>query len=218
MTFRLHSSALALALGLATSVTSGHARAETPAGCDEATLREQARAAKRWRYWWTGINFGLMAGSFATVPLVDRPSRPDWIVAGVGSGIAVLTTWIWPLRVESAPDELDALPATERPRALARLLRESAEDERDRMRWPWHLANLGLSAAAGGVIAFGYKHYASGAITAGISAALGEVQLFTQPTGLPLGCPVVCRVSPSLAWFSQREGGRAFVLSAAGAF
>lgn len=198
------------------------ARAEAPAGCDEQTLRDQARLAKRWRYWWTGINVGLTAGSFVAVPLVDREDRPDWIVSGIGSGITALSSWIWPLRVESVPEELDAMPIAQRRLALARLLRESAEDEHDRVRWPWHLANLGLSLAAGSVIAFGYKHYASGAITAGVSFALGEAQLFTQPTGLPLSCPNACRLSPTLAWLPRRLGERnsagALVFGVSGAF
>jgi hypothetical protein len=162
-------------------------------GCDEMALRDQAQRARTWRYAWSGINAGLMVGSFVVVPLVEREARPDWIVSGVGSGVTVLTTWLWPLRVESALEELDALPPEQRQAALPRLLRESAEDERARVRWPWHLANVGLSLAAGSIIAFGYDHYVSGAITAAASTALGEAQLFTQPTSLPRACPTSAR-------------------------
>jgi hypothetical protein len=111
----------------------------------------------------------------------------------------VVATWVWPLRVESALDELDALPPAERPAQLKRLLRESAEDEHDRVRWPWHVVNFALSAGAGSIIAFGYKHYWSGAITAAAGAALGEVQLFTQPTGLPLAPRLSSTSRPSFA-------------------
>jgi hypothetical protein len=159
-------------------------------GCDEKALRDEAHRAKTWRYAWSGINAGLMIGSFAVVPLVERESRPDWIVSGIGSGVTVLGTWLWPLRVEAALEELDALPPERRQVELPRLLRESAEDEHARVTWPWHLLNVGLSAAAGSIVAFGYKHYWSGAITAVAGTALGEVQLFTQPTGLPRACPV----------------------------
>ncbi len=135
-------------------------------GCDEKALRDEAQRAKTWRYAWSGINAGLMVGAFAVVPLVDRESRPDWIVSGIGSGVSLLATWWWPLRVESSARELDALSSEQRTLQLPRLLRESAADERARVAWPWHVANVALSAATGSIIAFGYQHYWSGAITA----------------------------------------------------
>ena len=172
-------------------------------GCDSKAFHDEAHRARVWRYTWSGVNAGLMVGSFVAVPLVERESRPDWIVSGVGSGITVLATWLWPLRVEGAAEELDALPPSEQVRAFPRLRRESAEDEHDRVTWPWHLANFGLSAAGGAVIAFGFKHYVSGAITAAAGTALGEVQILTQPTGLPTSCPLACELVPRLA-FSPR--------------
>jgi hypothetical protein len=163
------------------------ARATPPTGGSEAALRAEAGRARTWRYVWAGVNGGLTVGAFVALPLDDREARPDWIVSGVGSGITVLACWFFPLRVESAVDELDALPLAERARQLPRLYRESADDEQSRVTWPWHVANVGLSALGGGIIAFGYDHYLSGAITAGVGAALGEAQLFTQPTGLGQG-------------------------------
>src|SRR5262249_40284446 len=127
--------------------------------CGEPQLRTEADHAWAWRRNWTLINVGLMAGSFAMLPLVERESRPDWVVSGVGSGITAAATWFWPLRVESAADELAALPAAQRAQRLPRLWHESAEDEHARVTWPWHVANFGLSAAAGAIIAFGYDHY-----------------------------------------------------------
>ena len=178
----------------------GACAAGAPPGSDEKALRDEARRARTWRYAWTGINAGLMVGSFVVVPLVEREGRPDWIVSGVGSGVAGLATWLWPLRVEGAVEELDALPLQQRQAKLPRLLRESADDERERVTWPWHLANLGLSVAGGSIIAFGYKHYLSGAITAAGGTALGEVQLFTQPTGLPRACPTDSASRCSWRW------------------
>jgi hypothetical protein len=151
---------------------------------DYRALEGEATRARTWRYAWVGINGAVTVGSFALVPLVDRESRPDFVVSGVGAGITLLTTWIWPLRVETAVEELQGLSPAERARLLPLRYRESAEDERDRVAWPWHVANIGLAAAGGAVIAFGFKHYLSGALTAASGAALGEVQLFTQPTAL----------------------------------
>ena len=190
-----------------------------PSHCDQPSLHDEARRARTWRYTWSGVNAGFMVGSFVAVPLVDRESRPDWIVSGVGSGVTVLATWFFPLRVESAADELDALPADQRDRQFQRLRLESADDEHARVTWPWHVLNVGLSAGAGSIIAFGYHHYASGVITTVLSTALGEAQILTQPTNLPRSCPQGFRLVPRLA-FAPRVGAApsAWTLSLAGAF
>jgi hypothetical protein len=195
-------------------------QAAGPIVCDELLIQAEARRARVWRYSWTGVNAVLTAGSFAAVPFVDRESRPDWVVSGVGSAVTTVLTYAWPLRVESAEEELTALPAAERSKHLRRLLLESAEDEHDRVTWPWHLANFGLSALGGGIIAFGYGHYESGVITTLAGVALGEAQLLTQPTGLPHGCTLACptltpRFVALRATAGQLNGG---VLSLAGAF
>jgi hypothetical protein len=174
-------------------------RAAEPGACDEPSLRDEAHRARVWRYSWTGVNAALAVGSFVVVPLVDAEDRPDWVVSGAGSAVTALTTWFLPLRVESAEAELAALPRAERARHVRRLVLESSEDEHDRITWPWHLVNVGFSALAGGIIAFGYGHYESGLITALGSTALGEAQLLTQPTGLPRSCPTAAiRVVPRL--------------------
>jgi hypothetical protein len=194
--------------------------AAEPAVCDELLIHAEARRARVWRYSWTGVNAALAVGSFAVVPFVDSESRPDWVVSGTGSAITTVLTFAWPLRVESAEAELAALPIIERRKHLPRLLRESAEDEHDRVTWPWHAANVGLSALVGGIIAFGYGHYESGLITGLSGVALGEAQLLTQPTGLPHDCAWAClpltpRFVALRARTGQLNGG---VLSLAGAF
>jgi hypothetical protein len=193
--------------------------AAEPTPCTADGLRVEAKRARTWRYAWSGINAGLMVGSFAILPAVDRETWPDWIVSGAGSGVTLLATWFWPLRAESAADELDALPPAERVRALPRLLRESAEDEHDRVTWPWHVANAGLSLGAGAIIAFGYDHYVSGAVTAVAGTALGEVQILTQPTELPESCPQALRLMPRLGYEPSRHGTpSAWTLSLSGSF
>jgi hypothetical protein len=183
-------------------------------------IHAEARRARVWRYSWTGVNAVLTVGSFAAVPFVDSESRPDWVVSGVGSAVTTILTFAWPLRVESAEEELAALPLSERRKHLRRLLLESAEDEHDRVTWPWHVASFGLSALGGGIIAFGYDHYESGLITTLASVALGEAQLLTQPTGLPHGCTMACltltpRFMALRTTAGQPNGG---LVSLAGAF
>lgn len=191
-------SLVAVLLASAVVVSARNAAADEP--CEAAALATEAKRARVWRYTWSGVNAGLMVGSFVAVPLVDRESRPDWIVSGVGSGVTLVATWFFPLRVEEAAEELEALPPSERARRARALAIESAADERDRVTWPWHVANLGLSAAAGAVIAFGFEHYLSGALTAGGAAILGEVQLFTQPTSLAESCGLACTMAPAFAF------------------
>jgi len=203
------------------------AAAEEPRACTEQMIRDEAHRARVWRYSWTGINAALMIGAFVAVPLVDKEERPDWIVSGAGSAINVATTWFLPLRVESAEEELDALPSSERPRHVRRLVLESAEDQHARVTWPWHLLNFGVSALGGGIIAFGYGHYESGLITTLAGTAIGSTQIFTQPTNLPRTCgrrgagthrhvlrgcpPPACSASPARAAppkFGLRPNGR----------
>jgi hypothetical protein len=161
---------------------------EPPAG-DEQLIRDEAHRARVWRYSWTGINGAITVGSFVAVPLVNAEERPDWVVSGAGQALSTLATWFWPLRVESAEAELDAMPAGERPKHARRLLLESSEDEHDRVTWPWHVVNFGMAAVGGGIIAFGYGHYESGLVTTLVGTALGEAQLLTQPTSLPRARP-----------------------------
>lgn len=205
---------LALVL-LCSSVCAG----AEPRACDETLLREEAHRARVWRYSWTGVNAALTVGSFVMVPLVDADERPDWIVGGIGSGVQSIATWFMPLHVESAEQELDALPAAERALHVKRLLRQSGEDEHDRVTWPWHLANFGLAAIPGGIIAFGYGHYESGLITTLVGTALGEAQLLTQPTRLHATCSAArCTLLPRFALLrspTQHPSGGLLTLSGA---
>jgi hypothetical protein len=150
-------------------------------------LREQAGRAHTHRLVWTGVNGALAVGSFAVLPVLDRSSRPDFVVAGVGSVLGTVATFAFPLRVERDSTELDdaeRLPPAARHQKLRELLLADAEDERARLALPWHVVNFGLSALAGGIIAFGLHHTLSGVAQGASSFVLGEAQLFTQPTGL----------------------------------
>lgn len=194
--------------------------AEPEAVCDELLIHAEARRAREWRYVWTGVNALIAVGSFAAIPLDEREARPDWVVSGVGSVVSTVLTFAWPLRVESAEEELEALPLAERRKHLRRLLLESASDERERVAWPWHVANFGLSALGGGIIAFGYGHYESGLLTTVAGTALGEAQLFTQPTGLPRTCTTAClTLTPRFVALRAEQGALSGgIFSLAGAF
>lgn len=180
-------------------------RAEQAVGCDERLLTGEAHRARVWRYSWTGINAALAVGGFVAAPLVDREDRPDWIIGGAGSALTAATTWFWPLEVEAGEEELLASPAAGRAKLLPRLLAKGAADERARVAWPWHVVNFGIGALTGGIIAFGYQHYESGIITGAGAFALGELQLFTQPTSLPPTCNAASVWWPKLALLRGHE-------------
>jgi hypothetical protein len=198
---------------------SGMGRAQERSGCDEARLREEAHRARVWRYAWTGVNGALMVGSFVAVPLVPSEERPDYIIGGIGSAVNTATSFFMPLRVESAEAELDEMPASERPKHVRRLVLESAEDERARVTWPWHALNVGMAIIPGAIIAFGYGHYTSGLTTTLVGTALGEVQLFTQPTGLPLSCEASgFRLVPRFQLLGETRAPSGGLLTLTGAF
>ncbi|HEY4106455.1 MAG TPA: hypothetical protein VGM44_21290 [Polyangiaceae bacterium] len=173
------------------SVARAQASAEPSAALDDRAiaeaLREQGSRAHTHRYVWTAVNGALGVGSFAIMPAIAAESRKDFVVAGAGSLLSAVVTFAFPLRVETDSAELDqfeALPPAERSRKLHDLLRADADDERERLGFAWHVVNLGVSALAGGIIALGFHHTLSG-VTQGVgSFALGEAQLFTQPTRL----------------------------------
>ncbi len=180
-----------VALALAGYLSPGRACAQESPALSEtdarALLHEQAQRARTYRYAWTGIDAGLALGSFGLIPLVKPETRKDYIVSGAVSALGAVTTFIFPLNVEADEAELstlNALAPAERRKKLAALLKDAAEDEHNRVTWPWHLLNLGTSSVTGGIIAIGFDHVRAGIQTGVISFVLGELQIFTQPTGL----------------------------------
>lgn len=164
---KLGASLIAAALA---QLSAAHAFAQSDDAALTAMLRDQSARAHTHRLAWTTVNGALAVGSFALIPLVDRDSRKDYIVSGVGSVLGTVATVFFPLRVEHHTAASD--------------FAADAEDERARIAWPWHLANLSVSALAGGIIGFGFHHGWSGVAQGVGSFALGEAQLFTQPTAL----------------------------------
>jgi hypothetical protein len=155
------------------------------------TLRNQViregERAYTWRAVWFGINGASTVGPLVAAPFVRTELRQDLIAGGVISGVSAVVTLLWPLDVEAYGARLaSTLPPTTCQDALQveKLAAAGARDEAERMRWPWHATNLAVSGALGALIAFGFGHRMSGALTGASSFIVGEAQLLTQPTRL----------------------------------
>jgi hypothetical protein len=150
-------------------------------------LQLEAGRARRWRHIWAAINGLSTVVPLATLPLVDRKYWPDVVAGSITSAVSTGTTVLWPLEVENADSVLlstTELPPCERARLLRSFFLEAAHDESYRRSWPWHAVNLGISAALGGIVAFGFGHPAGGLITGLSGFVAGEAQLLTQPADL----------------------------------
>jgi hypothetical protein len=151
-------------------------------------LAAEAGRARRWRYTWTAINGLSTVAPLAITPLVDRASWVDLVVGSLASALSTGVTVGWPLRVEQAEstlNDISLVPPCERLPALHVFAVSASHEEAARRAWPWHVLNLGVSAALGAGLAFGFHHRTAGFVT-GVSGFLaGEAQLLTQPAGLP---------------------------------
>jgi hypothetical protein len=85
---------------------------------------------------------------------------------------------------------------------LRELYLRAANDELERQRWSWHLINVALSLIPGAVIWLGYKQPVDAALTAFTGFGLGELAIFTQPTGF-----VRCGPAPIVRLNLSRHGG-----------
>jgi len=161
-----------------------------------------ARRARTWRHAWSGINGTFAVGSFALMPFVSRDQRIELAVGGAYSTIATVFTWFVPLEVESTLDRKAS------PVDLCRGLRleeeatmKSADDEKARVTWPWHALNVGAGALYTAIVGLSSDRWVNGVVDGVLTIAVGEAQLFTQPTRL---------ADDWSAYGRLRNGGRAF--------
>jgi hypothetical protein len=150
----------------------------------DARMRD-ARRARTWRYAWSGINGTFAVASFALMPFVSRDQRIELAVGGAYSTVATVFTWFVPLEVESTLDRKT------RPVDLCRGLRleeeataSAAADEVARVTWPWHVLNVGAGALYTVIVGVTTDRWANGVVDGVLTVAIGEAQLFTQPTRL----------------------------------
>ena len=190
---------VAMALSLAVAVWPAGARAQ--ASGDDRGERDrivwmQARfddgdgPSALWWYGWLGVGAAIAVGSGVAAALVDDSDVRALLVVGAAQGLlGAITQLFFPLPSIWAADELRAMPeSTPEERAAKRvraeeLLRRSAKAEAGGVSWLTHLGGLGLAITGGLILWLGYERLDLGLIDFGATLAVGELSIWTQPTG-----------------------------------
>ena len=151
------------------------------------SLTQEAERAYSWRVSWTAVNGAIAVASIAGLLVMPRASRPSLIVGSIASGLTAALAWAWPLEVEAAAQEAALIagrPARERVPRLRQLYARAANDEAERVQWPWHLVNLGTTLIPAAIIWLGYDQFGDALSTFLVGFALCELALVTQPNRL----------------------------------
>jgi hypothetical protein len=151
------------------------------------SITHEASRAFVWRATWTAINAALALASTGALYDPSASGRPTLIISAIASGVSGALTWGFPLEVEADARravQLARLPWNERRERLQELYTHAAQDESDRVQWPWHLINLGLSLVPAVIIWAGYQRFEDGLIMWLGGLTIGELTLLTQPTRL----------------------------------
>jgi hypothetical protein len=154
---------------------------------------ELARSAGRARLWTGAWGVALGAGTIANlVPLAWVPAdqRVDWYTGAATTAVGVVPLLIAPLDVVADSRELRARLATRTAGDTCALLADAetrlvrdAKNQADGQRWWLHVGNVVLNAGVGLFLIVGFHHWAAGIWNAASGAVIGEVIIFTQPTG-----------------------------------
>lgn len=144
------------------------------------------RHASLWQYGWLLVNAGGMTA--ATVQAAGA-SGDDRVFAIIGASKGALGTayvLAQPMPGRSGADPIRALPGETLEDRAAQLvaaealLYEAAARSAQRTAWPMHLGNIALNLV-GGVVLLARDNAGLAALSFGVDAAVGEVQILSQP-------------------------------------
>lgn len=183
--------ALVDAAGGAAAAPDGCPGAEQRLGDISERLRADARAARRWRWGW---GLGYTAAAFGQGGLAltrdDRGERAELYVGAGKSALGLIPGLLVPVPAIADSSTLDqrlAAPAGDTRCSLLveaeSLLRRNAEDQAFARGWLAHA--LTVAANGGGllVVGLGYQRWLTGVAGALVGTAIGELQIFTRPSG-----------------------------------
>lgn len=163
----------------------------------DAELARGARPARLWVWGW-GIALGVgTIANLAPVPYVRADERVDWYTGAVTTGVGIVPLLVAPPKIIADSRELHASLGTHtsfggdaEPQDTCRLLADAetrlvrdAENQADGRRWWVHAGNVLLNAGVGLFLIVGFHHWGAGLWNAASGAAIGEIIIFTQPTG-----------------------------------
>jgi hypothetical protein len=152
------------------------------------SLNHDVGHALAWRWGWVGAYGAITVAQFALVPVVA--TRPERYVGGVQAALAILPPLVLPLHVTFDAPIYDAkVKQGGASCALVdegeRILAEDAHNEAFGASWVFHLVNVVYNFIIFAVLEWGYHDLKGALLAAGPGLVLGEVQIFTQPVGLP---------------------------------
>jgi hypothetical protein len=188
------SGALAALVALAVPA---HARAQSCAGVDErlSFVRERLRAdahdARVWAWAW-GVGFTALALGQAGLALTrdDRGERAELYIGAGKTVLGLVPVLFVPVPAVRDAPALEARLAGQGAEARCALLpaaelmlERSADDEAFGRGWLAHAATFAVNAGGLLIVGFGYHRWVTGAVGAVVGTAVGELQIFTRPTG-----------------------------------
>ena len=156
----------------------------------DAELARSAHRAKVWTWGW-GIALGVGAvANLAPLIWVPPDERIDWYTGAFTNTIGIVPLLIAPLDVIGDSRELQARLAARGTTDVCALLSDAetrlvhdAKNQADGRRWWLHVANFALNAGVGLFLGLGFHHWGAGTFQFASGAAIGELIIFTQPTG-----------------------------------
>ena len=156
----------------------------------DAELARSAHKAQVWTWGW-GIALGIGAvANLAPLLWVPKDERVDWYVGAFTNTVGIVPLVIAPLDVIGDSRELRARLATRGTTDVCVLLADAetrlvhdARNQADGRRWWLHVANFALNAGVGLFLGVGFHHWGAGLFQFASGAVIGEVIIFTQPTG-----------------------------------
>lgn len=149
----------------------------------------QGRRARVWTWAWVITGTAIAAGSFVWAGVTrDETDRVDQLVTGGVSLASAAVLVIAPLDVMADQSSLDTrLARGDRGCSTVgwaeRALERDAANEALSAGWLGQLLTIGVNVAAGLLLGLGLDHWRGGLTLMAGGILLGELQIFTQPTG-----------------------------------
>jgi hypothetical protein len=157
-------------------------------------LHADAHDARVWAWSW-GVGFTALALGQAGLALTrsDRGERAELYVGAGKTVLGLVPVLFVPVPAGRDVGALDArLTATNGDEGEARcallpeaevMLQRSADDEAFGRSWLAHAATVAVNAGGLLIVGFGYHRWTTGTLGAVVGTAVGELQIFTRPTG-----------------------------------